>query len=301
MKNSKINEKLGILLSRFWIAEKTYAEKKANNISERNEKRKSTDIELNSKQEEINQLQNHIFEQKEELHSLLIEDGIKIPSYPKFDEKSIKKDNVALDELNKEVNDIDRILVSTKDDLIELKSIRSDLSDRNRYLMIAIVILIMVTCFICVWVIIKLWPILPPRNGTESPTIPISTTEVINNPNPSITKPQVTEPVVIDSPTPTKTPVPSIYRCPDLSDVKLEIGARAEVQGGTVNLRYDPSIPIDWHENIKFQLKNGVKMTIIGGPKCAHDGTWWEVKTDSGLSGWIREFTSDRRLIMPVD
>lgn len=91
------------------------------------------------------------------------------------------------------------------------------------------------------------------------------------------------------------------YSCPDKSKVKLRVGMRAIVSRDDVNLRSTPKVPNDWDANIITILHQGNKMTIIGGPKCAHDGTWWEVKTDRGYTGWIRELLPTRVLIEPIE
>jgi len=100
--------------------------------------------------------------------------------------------------------------------------------------------------------------------------------------------------------TPLVKPIPSNYYCPDLSSVTLGVGARAQIQWDKVNLRSYARVPNDWDANTIISLNKGNKMTVIGGPECAHDGTWWEVKTDSGYSGWIRELLPDKRLLSSI-
>ncbi|MCQ3953001.1 MAG: hypothetical protein DPW15_06925 [Chloroflexi bacterium] len=43
----------------------------------------------------------------------------------------------------------------------------------------------------------------------------------------------------------------------------------------------------------KEQNRKIGQVTVIGGPECAHEGTWWEVRTEYGDAGWMREFTDD--------
>jgi Bacterial SH3 domain len=31
------------------------------------------------------------------------------------------------------------------------------------------------------------------------------------------------------------------------------------------------------------------QFSVIGGPSCADNWSWWEIQTDSGYSGWISE------------
>ncbi len=91
------------------------------------------------------------------------------------------------------------------------------------------------------------------------------------------------------------------YSCLDKSQVKLRVGKRAEVQEYDMNLRSDPIVPDIWDANIVVMLRPGDKMSIIGGPKCAHDGTWWEVNTDSGYTGWVRELQPNKILLLPIN
>ena len=88
---------------------------------------------------------------------------------------------------------------------------------------------------------------------------------------------------------------------PDLSKIKLQVGARAQVTWEFVNLRSYPQVPNDWDANIVVELVKKDRMTIIDGPECSHDGTWWKVRTDSGYEGWIREILPEYRLIKRID
>ncbi|MBK9926641.1 MAG: SH3 domain-containing protein [Anaerolineales bacterium] len=87
------------------------------------------------------------------------------------------------------------------------------------------------------------------------------------------------------------------YWCDDLKDVKLKMGDRAKVVWMKVNLRSAPIVPMDYYENSVAKLDEGTKLTIIGGPACSHNGTWWQVRTEKGLIGWMREKISDGYLI----
>lgn len=103
--------------------------------------------------------------------------------------------------------------------------------------------------------------------------------------------------------TPTKTPKGSEfanYSCPDKSQIKLNIGLRAFVSFDYVNLRSSPVVPDVWDANIVATLQKGDRMTIVGGPKCAYDGTWWEVQTDNGYTGWVRELQPNKILLEPI-
>ena len=98
----------------------------------------------------------------------------------------------------------------------------------------------------------------------------------------------------------TDTPVPTAistleqtnYQCADLSHVQLKVGDSAYVGRFDANLRSSPKVPDIWDQNIVEILRKGTSMTIIGGPVCAHDGTWWEVNTENNLAGWMREYNN---------
>lgn len=81
------------------------------------------------------------------------------------------------------------------------------------------------------------------------------------------------------------------YWCDDLSYVKLKVGDRAKVIWEKVNLRTAPIVPLEYYENSISKVEKGTTLAIIGGPACAHNGTWWQVRTQNGLTGWMRERT----------
>ena len=89
----------------------------------------------------------------------------------------------------------------------------------------------------------------------------------------------------------------SNYWCDDLDGVHLQSGDNARVVYSKVNLRSSPEVPQTWDANIVAQVEEGVQVEIIGGPECAHEGTWWEVRTEYGDVGWMREFISDGYLL----
>ncbi|MEO7839367.1 MAG: SH3 domain-containing protein [Anaerolineales bacterium] len=87
------------------------------------------------------------------------------------------------------------------------------------------------------------------------------------------------------------------YWCDDLSYVKLKVGDRAKVVWPKVNLRTAPIVPQEFYENSIAKLDEGTAITIIGGPACSHNGTWWQVRTKNGQTGWMRERISTGYLI----
>ena len=105
---------------------------------------------------------------------------------------------------------------------------------------------------------------------------------------------------VLDS-SPGTSPVPpsstSKYQCDDLQYVRLKVGDKAKVVWPKVNLRTAPIVPMDYYENSISQVEEKTTLTVIGGPACAHEGTWWQVQLKNGLTGWMREHISTGYLI----
>lgn len=119
-----------------------------------------------------------------------------------------------------------------------------------------------------------------------------------------VTKTMRSTPTQVQITKPTKTQKPADlagYSCPDKSKIKLRVGMRAIVPYYDVNLREEPIVPEVWDANIVVMLRQGDTMLVIGGPKCAHEGTWWEVKTDQGYTGWVRELQPNKILLEPSD
>lgn len=119
-----------------------------------------------------------------------------------------------------------------------------------------------------------------------------------------VTKTMRSTPTQVQVIKPTKTQKPADltgYSCPDKSKIKLRVGMRAIVPYYDVNLREEPIVPEVWDANIVVMLRQGDTMLVIGGPKCAHEGTWWEVKTDQGYTGWVRELQPNKILLEPSD
>jgi hypothetical protein len=38
-----------------------------------------------------------------------------------------------------------------------------------------------------------------------------------------------------------------------------------------------------------MQLSPGASFVVIGGPSCADNWSWWNVRLDNGTTGWISE------------
>lgn len=112
---------------------------------------------------------------------------------------------------------------------------------------------------------------------------------------------EVAEEVVIEEVEEVPTETYDEYDCPDSGRIKLYLDIKAIVNFEKVNLRSSPEVPPDWDENIVSELSYGEKVTVVGGPKCAHNGTWWKVETEDGYIGWMRELTTDVRLLESLE
>jgi hypothetical protein len=64
-----------------------------------------------------------------------------------------------------------------------------------------------------------------------------------------------------------------------------------------VNLRTAPIVPQEFYENSIAKVDEGTPLTVIGGPACSHEGTWWQVQLKNGQTGWLREYISTGYLI----
>lgn len=97
-------------------------------------------------------------------------------------------------------------------------------------------------------------------------------------------------------------PISPNYKCPDKDRVELQVGASGKVRKYDVNLRKEPVVPEQWDANVIRVLQDGEKIKVVGGPRCSHDGTWWEVRSESGSTGWVREIQpSLGRLIIRIE
>ena len=89
--------------------------------------------------------------------------------------------------------------------------------------------------------------------------------------------------------------------CPNGIPSRVKVGdvIRAAFTDGT-NLRIRNDIGFDKPE--QYKVKEGTKMTVIGGPKCTSDGTtWWKIKVSEDVKGWVAEYWhGDEYLIEPA-
>ena len=80
------------------------------------------------------------------------------------------------------------------------------------------------------------------------------------------------------------TQTPTYGSCPGAIAQHLRVGDKAKVctRSDRLILRSDPSS--DSQE--KFRMYPGTKLTVIGGPKCGSNNTWWQVSVEAGSRVW---------------
>jgi len=87
--------------------------------------------------------------------------------------------------------------------------------------------------------------------------------------------------------------VPAQIDCRGALNPRLGVG----VQGAVIP---QPPIPLRVHSQpganspVVGQLAPGARFTVIGGPQCIAGSVWWQIQSDSGLSGWIAEGQADQ-------
>lgn len=76
--------------------------------------------------------------------------------------------------------------------------------------------------------------------------------------------------------------------CPGDLSTRLQQGMQAQVLPGDPNTLWS-----DWqlvaNRSRLAQLPAGTIMTVVDGPQCRNDFTWWQVVTESGALGWTIE------------
>ena len=83
------------------------------------------------------------------------------------------------------------------------------------------------------------------------------------------------------------SPVSNPTSCPGAPKQRMLINQRGYVctQTDSVRLRNSPQKLA----STIVQLAKGIQFTVIGGPSCADNWSWWQVRTDSGQIGWVSE------------
>ncbi len=79
---------------------------------------------------------------------------------------------------------------------------------------------------------------------------------------------------------------------------RLYVGGKARVafvDGSKTRIRKSPG----FSREILYTVPEGTQVTITGGPKCANNSTWWQVRTKSGQIGWMAEYQNKTYLLEP--
>lgn len=82
------------------------------------------------------------------------------------------------------------------------------------------------------------------------------------------------------------TTVP-VSSCPGAPPQRMVVDQRGYVctQNDHVNLRSGP----DRSNDLVLRLGPGAPIIVTGGPACANDWSWWKIRTDDGVVGWVSE------------
>lgn len=75
--------------------------------------------------------------------------------------------------------------------------------------------------------------------------------------------------------------------CPNAPAQRMTVGKQGEVctKSDSVALRTDPKKGA----SVIARISRGGVFDVIGGPKCANDWSWWQIKLKDGTTGWISE------------
>ncbi len=95
------------------------------------------------------------------------------------------------------------------------------------------------------------------------------------------------------------SPTAPIPGCTGLLVSRLVIGNRAQVtfiDGATNLIRAKPG----FSQEVVDKVPEGAPLTILEGPQCADESTWWYIRTDDGLEGWMEEYEKDIYLLEPI-
>ncbi|KXK15503.1 MAG: SH3 type 3 domain-containing protein [Chloroflexi bacterium OLB14] len=119
----------------------------------------------------------------------------------------------------------------------------------------------------------------------------IALTQQITNPVPTLIEPTLffaptNTPSVLKT-TPSNTPLPLITSCSGAPPQRVEVGRR-----GFVCTQYDRLIvrtgPYASDTEIT-RIEPNTYFRVIDGPVCANNWSWWEIRTDDGVRGWVSE------------
>lgn len=87
--------------------------------------------------------------------------------------------------------------------------------------------------------------------------------------------------------TPEPTATAKVVSCPGAPPQQLDISQRGYVctKSDSVIVRESPNRS----SGSVTHISPGTEFSIIDGPKCANDWSWWKIQTDDGITGWMAE------------
>ena len=108
------------------------------------------------------------------------------------------------------------------------------------------------------------------------------------------------ESMVVEPNVTLQSPARPQYSCPGAMAVRLQPGMRARVtftDGTPLRVRRDPGKSGD----ILAMIPEGTQFTILEGPQCADQGSWWRILTEDGnLTGWVLEGEGGVYFVEPI-
>jgi hypothetical protein len=90
---------------------------------------------------------------------------------------------------------------------------------------------------------------------------------------------------------PSLTPSPTVSSCPGAPPQRVSVGRRAWVctKRDRLIVRSQPNR----NGSEITRIEPGTYFRILNGPACANNWSWWEIKTDTGIKGWVAEGGDD--------
>ena len=136
--------------------------------------------------------------------------------------------------------------------------------------------------------------------ATSTPTLTSTSPPTLTQtPRPTRTPTKTPRPTFTATPRPTRTPdfasTPwAQYQCQDKGRIILRVQVRGKVVIGDIELLERPADQGSKDHKVVRLLKAREHIRVLNGPQCWNDETWWEVRTESGNTGWIREIDKTR-------
>ena len=85
--------------------------------------------------------------------------------------------------------------------------------------------------------------------------------------------------------------------CSGLSS-RLAVGKSARVaytDGNPMRIRANPGLS----QSVITEVPEGARFTVVGGPQCVDNTSWWRVRTNDGSEGWMAEYSNGTYLLEP--